>query len=37
MWIKKETTKGGAAILKKKLTINWVDCWDNIEQERIQA
>jgi transposase len=37
MWMKKETTKGGAATSKKKLTIDWVDCWDNMEQERIQA
>ena len=35
--MKRETTKGGAPTSKKQLALDWVDCWDDMEQERIQA
>jgi len=37
MWMKRETTKYGAASSKKQMKSDWIDCWDDITQEQIQA
>ena len=37
MWIKRETTKHGAATSKTQMKEDWQDCWDDMSQERIQA
>jgi transposase len=36
MWMKRETTKHGAATSKKQMEEDWINCWENISQERIQ-
>jgi transposase len=37
MWMKRETTKNGAATSTKQMKEDWEDCWEDMEQERIQA
>jgi hypothetical protein len=37
MWMKKSTTKHGAPTSKKQLKKDWIECWDNMPQEKIQA
>jgi transposase len=35
-WMKKETTKYGAATSQKQLELDWLECWENLSQERIR-
>ena len=35
-WIKKETTKNGPATGQKHMEQDWLECWKNLSQERIQ-
>lgn len=37
IWMKRETTKHGAATSKAQMKKDWEECWDNMSQERIQA
>jgi hypothetical protein len=37
MWIKRETTKHGAATSKTQMKEDWQNCWDDMSQERIQV
>lgn len=37
MHIKKQTTRGGAVSSQKKLKKDWIECWDTLEQVKIQA
>ncbi len=34
--MKRETTKHGAATLQKQIKENWIECWENIPQEKLQ-
>ena len=36
-YMKKDTTKGGAATGQKQIRLDWIDCWDNMLQTKIQA
>jgi len=36
-YMKRETTKHGAASSKKQMKEDWVQCWEEIPQEKIQA
>ncbi len=36
MWMKRETTKHGAATLQKQMKEDWIECWENIPQEKLQ-
>ena len=35
-WMKRETTKHGAALSKRQMKTDWIDCWDDMSQELIQ-
>jgi hypothetical protein len=36
-WIKKDTTKHGAATSKVQIKKDWEECWKAIPQEKLQA
>lgn len=36
MWMKRETTKYGVAKGQKLLEEDWLECWENLSQERIR-
>jgi hypothetical protein len=34
-WMKQKTTKKGAATSKKELQKKWLECWEELDQDRI--
>jgi hypothetical protein len=36
MWMKRETTKHGAATSQKQMKEDWIECWENLPQEKLQ-
>jgi len=35
-WMKRQTTKGGVVSSEKQLKKDWLKCWENLPQEKIQ-
>jgi len=36
-YMKRDTTKGGAATRVKQIRVDWIDCWEDMPQTKIQA